>query len=97
MIEVLQSMIQKKAQEYCSLRHFIISYTVKSAWSLERNLTFKQGTRKGCGTLRGLEEGGKGIGTGVRTSGKILATRPLMLVMKLLANYKIAACKKIAN
>lgn len=69
-------MIQKKAQEYCSLRHFIISYTVKSAWSLERNLTFNQGTRKGCGTLRGLEEGGKGIGTGVRSSGKILATAP---------------------
>ena len=91
MIEVLQSMIQKKAQEYCSLRHFIISYTLKSAWSLERNLTFNHGTRKGCGTLRGLEEGGKGIGTGVRTSGKILGTRPLMLVMKLLANYKIAA------
>ena len=74
--------------QFTSFHHFLYS---KKRLELRTNLTFKQGTRKGCGTLRGLEEGGKGIGAGVRTSGKILATRPLMLVMKLLANYKIAA------
>ena len=36
--------------------------------------------------FKGLGGGREGIGTGVRTSGKILATRSLMLVMKLLAN-----------
>lgn len=71
-------MIQKKAQEYCSLRHFIISYTVKSAWSLERNLTFNQGTRKIFGALRSL---GEGFWKFVGTSGKILhaPTKPCLL------------------
>ena len=31
MIEVFQSMIQKKAQEFYNLRHSITSYTVKNA------------------------------------------------------------------
>ena len=73
MIEIFQSVIQKKGArilQLTSLHHFIYN---KKRLGLKRNLTFNQGTRKRFGALRNWPWG-EGFWKFVRTSKKILAT-----------------------
>ena len=79
MIEVFQSIIQKKRKNFTT---YVISslHTSKKRLGLKQNLAFNQGTRIRFGALKVWVGGrGEGIRKFVRTSAKILAT-PLRTV-----------------